>query len=351
MGKLKIVICIILFSTLLSVKCFAEPQLIDEFLNSGENLNYHTISDKLDFDTVVGCISKTISAALNKNYKIFFVILSLIILITLLEAFTFSSKKELKTIFSVTVTIAIISICFDSIKNNVQIIEDTLETAKVFSTSAIPIVTTLSISSGEAFGSTVFSICVAACSSIFQFVSDSILIPVIILFLFISIADTFTTDFNLQSLSELIKKIFKWIICVFTGIFTFTISLQSILSKAADTMTKKTIQVAVGKFIPMIGGTLSGSLESLFSMAASTKTYAGIFGIIILISIFVPIVLDNIFFGFCFLILKHVSAFFKTNYISCVLQSMSDTFFMLSALISACAFMLMVSFLIIAIKI
>ncbi len=354
MGKLKFLLVIIIFVLFLKVPCNAltTEQMIEDFISAGENANeFDYISEKVELNNIISVIFDLIISQFSNTSKLFLMVVSLILLVSILNTFDFKNKTELKNISSSVIAVTIVSICFSTLKSNIDIVNNTLDTAKVFSSAAIPVITTLSIASGESVAGAVFSSTMSLCSGLYQYISENILMSFVVIFLLLGIVSTYTTDFDIASLSEFIKKIIKWIISGFTWIFTFSISLQNVLAKAGDNLTKKGIQVAVGKFIPMVGSVLSGSVENIFALAVNTKISVSLLGVLIVVSIFLPVILGNLSYGFSLVLCKYISSVLGVTKLKSITQIIADTFFLIAGICSASAIMLIISFLLLCINI
>lgn len=356
MGKKLKIVFILIFAFVLSLNCFAavNESDIDDLLDAvpdgtveidSGNIDYNSLSDKISFNGIFKQVLDVISDELKNCSRIFFSLLIIVLLFSLLSTFGLDEKSELKSIAASVAGVVVFAVAFSTIMSNIELISDAAKSAKVFSTASVPVITALSVSSGESFGGVIFSAAVSLSCSIFQYAADSLLLPVSVVFLMFGLVSSFTADLNIISICLLIKKFVKWVIGIFIGIFTASLSFQNILSASADGAVKRGIQSAVSKFVPNVGSVLSGSIDGLFALASGSKTTVAVFGMLVITMLFLPLITGNLLYGGSVSICKYISSFFKSDKLSSVLSVISDVFFLLAGICSACAFMLIASFL------
>lgn len=329
-------------------------EMIDDFLqNATETFeNYgEGVAEKVDFDGVFGYILDLLSTQF-KNCTYLFVSLSVVILLfSFADNFDFSGRKVLKSITGSVITLSILAICSTTLQSSLETLYKNVDTMKIFSTAAVPVIVTACISSGETFSAAVFSSAVSFSSTTFEYITDEILLPLIIIFIAIGVVGNLSDRFNITSLGTQIKKFIKWVIGIFVSIFSISLSLQNFLSKSSDTLTRRSIKMAVGSFIPMIGNTLSGSVDSLFSLAANSKTSFAIVGVIIISVIFLPSIIGNLCYGGVMSLVKSISVFLGCDKAVKAVAVVADVFYIITAITSVCVYMLIISFLLICINI
>lgn len=348
-----IIVFVILFSIILSVACFASDTteaLIDALPESLEKyeIDENFLKDGLSHNFIFESVLNIISTEFKNCTKLFLKMLSIIILFSVFNGFG-NNKSYNSYLMSGVVYVSLLTICFPTINSNMELINQTLKSSEVFATASIPVITAVSVSSGKAFGATVFSAALSLCCTAFQYVADYVLFPVTVILLVLGLVSGFVKDFDVYSVCTMLKKLIKWIITCFVGIFTTSLSFQNILSNSSDGVIKKTIQNAVGKFIPIVGSVLSGAIDEMFALASLSKVTVSIFGVLIILLLFLPLIIGNLLYGGVICLCKSVLRFFNAVELNGVMSAISDTFFLYSGICSACAFMLSASYLLLSI--
>lgn len=123
-----------------------------------------------------------------------------------------------------------------------------------------------------------------------------------VLFGFTAVSSVFQ-QFGLSGFFGGIRKFAMTVISVFTMIFSFILGLQTVLAKSADSLGLKTVRLALGSFIPIIGGTLSEAVTTVREGIGVIKSLAGIGGIVIILLLVLPVTAslfcNNMILSFC----------------------------------------------------
>lgn len=123
-----------------------------------------------------------------------------------------------------------------------------------------------------------------------------------VLFGFAAVSSIFQ-QFGLSGFIGGIRKFVMTVISLFTMIFSFILGLQTVLAKSADSLGLKTVRLALGSFIPIIGGTLSEALTTVREGIGVIKSITGIGGIVIIMLLVLPVGVslfcNNMILSFC----------------------------------------------------
>ncbi len=104
-----------------------------------------------------------------------------------------------------------------------------------------------------------------------------------------------TSVFGKFGLSGFIGGIHKGVMIVIslcTMLFSFVLGLQTVLAKSADSLALKTVRLALGSFIPIVGGTLSEALTTVKEGFGVVRNITGVGGVVIILLLVLPSVLS-----------------------------------------------------------
>ena len=359
MGKRLKIIIISIIILLIPFNCYAVPdtnEMLDDFLSGApsdfsEIDEIEDVSKLIDVNSTLHIVFDMFSKHMKNCTSVFISYLAIILLFSFVENIEFKQKNSYRNIISAVASISVITISFIPLSKNIELISEAVDTMKVFTSTAVPVVVTLSISSGESFSAALFSTAVSFASAAFEYITDNLMLPLVVVYIITGAVSNFSNQYGIGNIGGYIKKFIKWIIGIFIGIFTVSISLQSFLTKASDNVTKKIIKSAVGGFIPIIGTTLSGNVDNIFALCASSKTAFAILGVIIITVIFLPVIIGNICFGSVAWLSEFIASFAGVNSIKRVLSSIAETFYILTAICSVGVYMVIISYLLICINI
>lgn len=88
--------------------------------------------------------------------------------------------------------------------------------------------------------------------------------------------------------SEIIKKIYLFLLSFIGTVFSGIVTLKGVLSEGADNVTTRSIRFVVGRSLPVVGGTVSETYSALISSLSLIKSTVGAFGIITVVVIVLP---------------------------------------------------------------
>ncbi len=119
-----------------------------------------------------------------------------------------------------------------------------------------------------------------------------ILTPLTNLLFTLSAVASICDEVKMSHLIGSLRKFIMRLIQLFTMYFSFMLGAQSILAKSADSLGMKTARFALGSFIPVAGGTIAEALSTLREGMSLLKNAAGIGGILIIILLLLPDILN-----------------------------------------------------------
>lgn len=117
-----------------------------------------------------------------------------------------------------------------------------------------------------------------------SFIIVNIIFPLIYFSFIVSILSNLSDRIELKKLSELARQIISFII---SAAFTVFIGLMTIygLSSKIDGISIRTAKFAIDNFVPIVGGFLSDTVDTVIGFSAMLKNGIGVIGLIVLMVI------------------------------------------------------------------
>ena len=140
----------------------------------------------------------------------------------------------------------------------------------------------------------------------------TVLLPLITLEFVLKLVNSFHSVFRLQGLASLLRKLTLTGIAFSTMIFLAVLSIQGIGGHILDSLSLRTVKYVAGTAIPVVGGTLSGLMETLMSGAVMIRSAVGVIG---LLAVVVLTVLPT---------MKLLVIYFMYSFTAAVLQPIGD---------------------------
>lgn len=163
-------------------------------------------------------------------------------------------------------------------------VEQNLKELCTFFGSAIPIFTAVSVSSGAVGSASVQAMGMNFTLSLINGAGTGIMLFAVELGLAFAML-SFFGDERISALSANASSFFKWIIGISATAIIATLSLQSVVSGAADTAAMRAAKYAASGMIPVVGGTVSGALSTLTAGLAYVRGVIGAGAVAAVVSI------------------------------------------------------------------
>lgn len=145
-----------------------------------------------------------------------------------------------------------------------------------------PVLFTLLSAMGSLASAGVFQPAMAFLSSTVEYVLQRIVMPLIMSSAVFGIFNEITGRVQLGNLYSLFKSAVKWIIGFVFTLYVGIVTFGGMSANAADGVSVKITKFAVDKFVPIVGGVLSGTVDTVLGCALLVKNAAGLAAMIIL---------------------------------------------------------------------
>lgn len=171
----------------------------------------------------------------------------------------------------------------------------------------------------------------------------NLLVPMVYVFLALSLAASAVGEEVLGKLRDLVKKITTWSLKTALYIFTGYMGITGVVSGAADAAAVKAAKLTMSGAIPVVGGILSDASEAVIVGAQVVKNTAGVAGLLAVAAIWISPFLR---IGVQYLLLKLTAGLcemFGVKQINGLIKSFSSAMGLLLGMTGAVCIMLLVS--------
>ncbi len=161
----------------------------------------------------------------------------------------------------------------------------------IFMRTMAPVALVTLASSGAIASATTFEIIVMGVIELSQWLLEKLFVPMIVMSAALSLVNNMTEKLNAEKLVQFLNKISKWGIGIVMTLFVGVMGLQGLVSGSADGLTVKVTKFATTNLIPLVGGALSETVETVMNCGVIIKNSVGVTGIIMVVLIVaVPVV-------------------------------------------------------------
>ena len=162
-------------------------------------------------------------------------------------------------------------------------------------------------------------------------------------YLAVSVTSSVSPLINQSGIAESIKKIAMWILSFISTVFIGVLGIQTTVSASADTLTMRTAKFILGSSIPVAGTAISEAFSTVTSSMGLLKSSVGIYGVVVLLLIFLPIITELILWRIVLLINTAASDIFSLPKISSVLKAVDMMLALLIGIILTIAVVFIIS--------
>jgi len=139
--------------------------------------------------------------------------------------------------------------------------------------------------------------------ALFQNCSSVVLWPVVRISLGFSIAGALSQAVRLESLGRCARRIFLWILSLFSTLLIFVIGMQNVIARSADSFASRFVKFAMSSFIPLVSGAMNEAISAaagglrLIGVSCGTVAAAAVF--FLLLPVIVRLILQRTVFAVC----------------------------------------------------
>lgn len=158
---------------------------------------------------------------------------------------------------------------------------ETIDILNGFIQCASPVLITMLTATGATASSGVMQPAMSLLCSGLTSAIKNIVMPIVLAGGVLSMLNNLTGRAQLSQLNALCKSSAKWILGLMSTIYFGVVALQGMSAKTADGLSIRTAKYALDKFVPVVGGMVSGTVDTVLSCAVLVKNAAGITAILI----------------------------------------------------------------------
>ena len=167
-----------------------------------------------------------------------------------------------------------------------------VETTSDFMLALIPVLAGIITAAGNpTLALTYGSFAMAAAQAAAQ-TAGNIIMPLCGAFSAFGMSASLSPELKLTKLADMIKKLTIGVLSFIAAAFSAVLGLKSLLAGSADTLASKGIKLALSSAVPIVGGALSDAYSSIIGSVSLLKSTVGVFGVIAVVMIDLPVVLQ-----------------------------------------------------------
>lgn len=350
--KILIITIILIFISLFSLNSYANSyeEIWDNLDDQTEEYLADIGIDEISFNelfevTPTRIIKFILELAFEKGTYILPKIIRIIIVIVIL-AICLSFLKESNKLTDIIKNIGLLVILSFIIEPISRMLTDTVTGIKlstVFINSYLPVMTSIIVASKKPTMALTYNSFSIFLSSIISNIADKIMIPLLGGMLSFSIISSISYEQYQEKILKTIRKFIVIILSLFSTIFTGLLTTQSILSYSSDSLLIKGIKFASGTFVPIVGSGVGDAISSIFSSFIIMKNTLGVFIIIVILLINLPIIIELLLWYFILGFCSVFSSFLGIDSVTDIFESLSSILSLMNIIMFFITFVLVIS--------
>lgn len=300
--------------------------------NIGANSADPNALSEISFSSIISEISRLAESNAGSSLKGLISIVAFLLLASVLSAYKNTLSSDISTALNVTTTLCItcaVVLPAISIINN---------TANVISISTnlmiayIPVMLMIMTASGHAVsGASYYTMMLATGEGVGQ-LSSKIIVPLLNMFLGLSITSSISPNINLSGLTGIISRTIKWLLGFGMTIFTAVLSIKQLITTSLDDVSTRAVRFTLNSFIPIVGSALSDAYKTVQGSMGVLKSGIGVFVILSVGVVFLPTIIQSLMWILTLWIGKSVADVLNLSQPSKLLDSITTVFSTLLAI-------------------
>ncbi|HEX3027598.1 MAG TPA: hypothetical protein VHR42_10315 [Clostridia bacterium] len=282
--------------------------------------------------------------AAQKPIKAVLTIFGILMLCALLNTMknTFA-EKSLKTVFDVVCGLCIAAAIMVPVSQCITQAAQVIEQSSQFMLSVLPVFSGLVIASGHPASGALYQGFLVAVSQVISQIAATTFVPMISIYLGFCVIGSVSPGIQINSVAKFFKNIVTWGVVLLLTAFTGILTVQGLISQAADTVTMKTAKFVVGSVVPVIGSTISDAMNTVVGCANLLKTATGAYAIVVFLFMYLPPVINCVLWILAAEISLAFADLLGINNMSGLLNSVKQALQVLIALILTAALAMIIS--------
>ncbi len=260
-------------------KGYIEESNIDEIdVNSLFNslINADEIVSSSKIKTGLNLIFTQIKGTFKEITSIFI----LVLLCAILTNIQLNENSEVVKITKLVIYIAIASILVKNYLDIIVVFRQVINKLTVIMQTVSTFLIGVVVATGKITSSTVIKSVILCVSNVIYSIIEYVVIPFFNISLVINIVSRVSENIKLSKLSSIFRKSSLYIFMAIVGIFLSVLKLETTITSSMDGLTYKTAQDVISNTVPVVGGFLSDSLDTVISSTKFIGKAGGVFAII-----------------------------------------------------------------------
>ena len=241
--------------------------------------------------------------------------------------------SEMSTLFSTVSALIIAVVLAIKMKTTISLACSSIAICADFIYAFIPVFCVIVATSGNTVAAFSTNTLLLSLAQTLNYISKNIFVPLTNCFLSIGICAGLRSELNLKSLLAFMKKYITTGISVCAAAFVSVLSIKTAVAARADAIGLRSIRFAINSVVPVIGSAISEGLLSIQSYSSLIRSSVGVVGIIAVVLVFLPAIIEVVFWRFFLLLSSIISDVFGDKSVTLVLKAFCDAMLIMNVIL------------------
>ena len=293
--------------------------------NMGVDLGDFSKLANLSFENVMGEILSLALGNISSPLKGLVNITALLLLCSVISAYNGSLSCDISNSLNITATLCITCAAVVPAVGVIASTGSVICTASNIMLAYVPVMAVIMAAS-------YYAVMIGAGEGVSQ-LSSKIIVPLLNMFLGLSITSSVSPSVNLSGFMSMISKSVKWLLGFAMTIFTAVLTFRQLISVSVDNVSTRAVRFTLNSFIPIVGSALSDAYKVVQGSIGLLKSGIGIIVILSVTIVFMPVILQGVMWMFTLWIGKSTAEVLNLNGPAKLLENISSVFSTLIAVL------------------
>lgn len=311
--------------------------LSDEVKQSLNNIGVDSADPQkissLEFSSIVEEITALAGENAKSPLKGLLSVTTLLLLCSLLSAYKNSLSSDISSALNITCALCVTCAVIVPAVSVINMTSNIISVASNLMIAYIPIMVIIMTTAGQPVSSASYYAMVLAAGEGVGQISSRVIVPLLNMFLGFSVTSSVSPEINLSGFINIISKTVKWLLGFAMTIFTAVLTFKQLITTSLDDVSTRAIRFTLNSFIPIVGSALSDAYKTVQGSVGLLKSGVGIFVIISIAFIFLPVILQTLMWLVTLWIGKASAEVLSLNQSAKLLENISVVFSTLLAIV------------------
>ena len=271
-------------------------------------------------------------------------VIAVIMLCALLNGLKLSfGEKAMGGVIGMVGTLCVCVLIVQPIVSCISDAADVLKVASTFLLACVPVMVAVMAAAGQAVSAGSYHLLMMAVGNVISIFATTILVPMMNLFLALSVVSSVSPGINLNGLCNVLNKAVKWVMGLGMTLFTGLVTMHSLVASSQDNTAARAAKFIVGSFVPVVGNALGEALNTVTGCVKMLKSGIGAFGLLAGLIVFLPVIAECILWYLTLLLCSGISQMFELDGVTGLLKASADVVSTMLAVLFCCMTVLIIS--------